>query len=158
MEATLTVNYLAKPFVTHWVSASNEEELTLYGFSTPDKDELSLRAEACMILSRMRSCCVATDTFIAHTLARSGIYGVCYLRFEHDLRKSGWHFWPQTEWRSVHGAAPDVAQQLALSWNADGSTRPPSLAEMLVNKQSLMRRRGTGNGSETKSDEKGDGA
>ena len=85
----------------------------------------------------MRRCCKAMGALVAPALARSGLYGVCYLRHKHDMRRPG--LWPQPEYDVAHRAGPAVARQLVLSWNTDGNTRPRSFVEWLINKHSLPR-------------------
>jgi hypothetical protein len=91
--------------------------------------------EMCVILSRIRRCCKAMGSFVEPALSHSGIFGVCYLRYKHDIGRPG--FWPQTSWLSLHRSNPVSARQLALLWNADGNVRPPSPIEIAINKRSL---------------------
>ena len=90
----------------------------------------------------MRRCCKAVGALVTPLLARSGIYGVCYFRFRHDMRRSklDWFkHWPQTEWLTAYRANPAVARQIACSWNEDGNKRPPSQLESLTDRHSLPR-------------------
>ena len=97
---------------------------------------------ACITLSRMLRCCKAMGALATPLLTRSGIYGVCYLRFRQDMYRYGLDWsrqWPQTEWLAAHRADPTVARQLAIAWNTDGKTRPPSQLEAWHNIHSLPR-------------------
>ncbi len=82
------------------------------------------------------------DALIAPALARSGIYGVCFLRFKHDMESGivgSFGYWPQTEWFAAHRTDPAAARQLEIAWNTDGRTRPPSQLEAWFGGHSLPR-------------------
>ena len=139
--ATIVVNYLAKPFVVCGVTVPGEDTSAAVIRLHRTSFDGSVRL-ACTALSRMRRCCRAMDTLITPALAHSGIYGVCYLRFKHDMDsgKFDWFgYWPQTEWFAAHRADPAAARQLAIAWNTDGKTRPPSQIEAWRNRYSLPR-------------------
>ena len=98
--------------------------------------------ETYVTLSLMRRCCKAMGALVAPALAHSGIYGVCYLRFKYDMHRYGLNWsghWPQAEWLAAHRADPALARQLAIAWNTDGKTRPPSQLEAWRNRYSLPR-------------------
>ena len=81
------------------------------------------------------------DTLIAPARARSGLYGVCFLRYKGDMRfkPNALPGWPQDTWYAAHRTDPAAARQLAITWNTDGSTRPLSTLEEFINKRSLPR-------------------
>ena len=139
--ATLFVNYLAKPFVACGVTVPGEDTVAAVIRLQRTSFDGSVRL-ACTALSHMRRCCKAMDDLVAPALARSGLYGVCYVRFRRDMSKCGldWFgYWPQTEWLAAHRADPAAARQLAIAWNTDGKTRPPSQLEAWRNRYSLPR-------------------
>ena len=139
--ATIFIDYLAKPFVACGVTVPGED--TRAAVSRLQRSSFDGRVEAaCIALSRMRRCCRAMDALITPALAHSGIYGVCFLRFKHDMdryRLDWFGYWPQTEWFAAHRADPAAARQLAIAWNTDGKTRPPSQLEAWRNRYSLPR-------------------
>ena len=81
------------------------------------------------------------NALIAPALARSGLYGVCFLLYEGDMRfkPNALTGWPQPEWHAAHRTQPAAARQLAIAWNTEGSTRPRSTLEELINRRSLPR-------------------
>ena len=138
--ATIFIDYLAKPFVACGVTVPGEDSRAAE--SRLQRSSFDGRVEAaCIALSRMRRCCRAMDALIAPALARSGLYGVCFLRYKGDMRfkPNALTGWPQPEWHAAHRTDPAAARQLAIAWNTDGSTRPRSTLEELINKRSLPR-------------------
>ena len=139
--ATIVVNYLAKPFVVCGVTVPGADTVAAVSRLQRTSFDGSV-CLACTTLSRMRRCCRAMDALITPALAHSGIYGVCFLRFRYDMDsgKFDWFgYWPQTEWFAAHRADPAAARQLAIAWNTDGKTRPPSQLEAWRNRYSLPR-------------------
>ena len=138
--ATIFIDYLAKPFVACGVTVPGEDSRA--AVSRLQRSSFDGRVEAaCIALSRMRRCCRAMDALIAPALARSGLYGVCFLRYKGDMRfkPNALTGWPQDTWHAAHRTDPAAARQLAIAWNTDGKTRPPSQLEAWRNRYSLPR-------------------
>ena len=79
-------NYLVEPFAVHQTATGGDTRTALDRW-------LSLMCkgwEACVTLSRLRSCCKDVGTLVAPALARSGIYGY----FGH---------WRHSEWLTAYG-------------------------------------------------------
>ena len=138
--ATIVVNYLAKPFVVCGVTVPGEDTVAAVSRLQRTSFDGSV-CLACTTLSRMRRCCRAMDALITPALARSGLYGVCFLRYKGDMRfkPNALTGWPQDTWHAAHHTDPAAARQLAITWNTDGSTRPLSTLEEFINKRSLPR-------------------